>query len=216
VAIEKGHVRGVELDDGHFLAASHVILATPPDVATLITGGVVDTSACVAARAACLDLGLARLPRPAVRFAFGVDRPLYYSVHSATAALAPPGRAVIHAAKYLDPLQRHDPRQDEAELEAMMDRLQPGWRSEVEVRRFLPAMTVTFGLPTAAAGGTLGRPSVRVPGTAGLYLAGDWVGDEGQLANAAIVSAARAADLVMSTITHSDQANRVPAGVPSA
>ena len=50
-------------------------------------------SAEVPVRASCLDVGLVRLPRPENRFALGVDRPHYFSVHSATAALAPDGQA---------------------------------------------------------------------------------------------------------------------------
>ena len=50
-------------------------------------------AALVPVRAACLDLALSRLPRPDRNFALGLDRPLYLSVHSATAALAPPGAA---------------------------------------------------------------------------------------------------------------------------
>ncbi|MCU0878316.1 MAG: FAD-dependent oxidoreductase, partial [Pirellulaceae bacterium] len=53
-------------------------------------------------RAACLDVALAKLPRPQHRFALGVDQPLYFSVHSAAAQLAPDGVAVLHVMKYLE------------------------------------------------------------------------------------------------------------------
>jgi hypothetical protein len=50
----------------------------------------------------CLDVVLSSLPDKDTLFAVGVDRPLYYSVHSAYAKLAPPeGGALIHVAKYL-------------------------------------------------------------------------------------------------------------------
>ena len=49
---------------------------------------------------------LARLPQPRATFALGIDRPLYLSVHSAVAALAPAGGAMIHVAKYLGDRRR--------------------------------------------------------------------------------------------------------------
>ena len=48
-------------------------------------------------------------------------------------------------------------------------------------------------MPTAAAGGFAGRPPVAVDGAPGLYLAGDWVGDEGFQLDASLASAAAAA-----------------------
>ena len=49
----------------------------------------------------CLDVALSSLPDKDVLFALGVDRPLYFSVHSAHAKLAPEGGALIHVSKYL-------------------------------------------------------------------------------------------------------------------
>ena len=43
-------------------------------------------------------------------------------------------------------------------------------------------------LPTAAAGGMAGRPDVAVPGLDDAFIAGDWVGTRGLLADAAIAS----------------------------
>jgi len=54
-------------------------------------------------------------------------------------------------------------------------------------------MTVTNGLPIAAAGGIDGRPDVVVPNTPGAFIAGDWVGRRGLLADAAIASGVDAA-----------------------
>jgi len=45
-------------------------------------------------------------------------------------------------------------------------------------------------------GGFPGRPSGRVPGLENVFLAGDWVGSVGQLADAAIASAVDAARAV--------------------
>jgi hypothetical protein len=62
----------------------------------------------VPVRAACLDVGLARLPEPRRTFALGLDEPTYLSVHSKTAKLAPEGAAAIHVAKYLSTEERAD------------------------------------------------------------------------------------------------------------
>jgi putative transposase len=51
---------------------------------------------------ACLDLALTRLPRTETHFALDIDEPLYFSVHSTVADLAPAGAATVHVAKYLD------------------------------------------------------------------------------------------------------------------
>src|SRR5690606_7456816 len=100
--------------------------------------------------------------------------------------------AVIHVAKYLG-RQASDPRRDERELEALVDLVQPGWRELVLQRRFLPDMLVAHDLPTAARGGTAGRPGPELPGAPGLYVVGDWVGPDGMLADATLDSARRAA-----------------------
>ena len=66
----------------------------------------------------------------------------------------------------------------------MLDQLQPGWREVVIERRFLPRMVAASALATAADGGLAGRPGPQVPEAPGLYLAGDWVGPQGWLADA--------------------------------
>jgi phytoene dehydrogenase-like protein len=198
VIIESGRVRAIHLDEGDVVEATDVIVATPPKFAReLVKSGGVAAWQTLTANVATLDLGLTRLPNPATKFAVGIDRALYYSVHSATALVAPEGQALVHVAKYLDPMGQSDAKRDEAELEGVMDLLQPGWRTHVVARRFLPSMAVTHGVPTAREGGLGGRPAVVVDRIAGLYLAGDWVGAEGQLANAAVSSAARAVDSIV-------------------
>ena len=68
-------------------------------------------------KAACLDIALERLPEPQTTFALGIDRPLYLSVHSAAAKLAPEGNAVVHVAMYLGSENPADPKAVEHELE---------------------------------------------------------------------------------------------------
>jgi len=208
---EGGPVSGVRLADGASLDADAVILAVPPAAAAALVeagagpaGAAADEAArglrafagaAIPVRAACLDVGLARLPRPAAWFALGVDRSLYLSVHTAWARLAArEDGAVVHVAKYLGPERPdRDPAADERELEGLLDLLQPGWRAEVVERRFLPSIAVSNALVTAAGGGTRGRPAPAVAGAPGLFVAGDWVGAEGMLADAALASAREAA-----------------------
>ena len=49
-------------------------------------------------------------------------------------------------------------------------------------------MTVLGGVPTPAAGGLAGRPAIDSTGVAGVYVAGDWVGPRGWLADCALSS----------------------------
>jgi phytoene dehydrogenase-like protein len=195
-------VEAVRLADGTRVPVSGVILAVPPaEAAGLLGGGArAEVQAWAAAalpvRAACLELGLASLPRPRSLFALGVDRPLYLSVHSATARLAPAGKALVHVAKYLGP-GTHDAKADERELEGLLDLVQPGWRTAVVTRRYLPAMTVSHALVTAAGGGLAGRPGPALASLRGCWVAGDWVGAQGMLADASLASARRAAQLAL-------------------
>jgi hypothetical protein len=76
-------------------------------------------------------------------------------------------------------------------LEQHADLAIPGWREQVELARFLPNMTVT-----AAAFSPQGRPAVDELGIPGVALAGDWVGTEAMLGDAAVASALRAAAVV--------------------
>lgn len=199
---DDGRRRRVRLAGGETVLADAVIITGPPHAAAaMVTGPGSDAlrgwaEAAVPVRTACLDVGLSRLPRPHVTFALGIDRPLYFSVHSAVARLAPAGGALIHVAKYLDG-RTDDVKADERDLEVLLDLLQPGWREAVVERRFLPNMAVANWLPTAASGGTAGRPGPEVPGADNLFVAGDWVGPEGLLADASLASARRAARLAV-------------------
>jgi phytoene dehydrogenase-like protein len=148
-------------------------------------------------RSACLDVALSRLPRPRLRVAFGLDRPMYLSDHSASARLAPQGIAVLHVMKYLGAGCEGPAEHVESELEGYLEALQPGWHAHVVARRFLPGLTVAHGLPRADEGGLAGRPGVEVVGHPHVFLAGDWVGAAGMLADAAAASANEAARRVL-------------------
>lgn len=194
-------VRGVRLDDGSTLAAAAVIVATTPDVAAQVIGDERLAQQPAPVRAACLELGLSRLPDPKVTFALGLDQPTYFSVHSATAQLAPEGAAMVHVAKYLPADDGMDARATERELEGVLDLTQPGWRDVLRERRFLPDMTVVSAMATAERGGFAGRTPVEVAGTRGLFLAGDWVGPEGWLSDASLASAKAAAQAALQPST---------------
>lgn len=189
--------RGVVLAGGENVDADAVILATEPGIAADLLPALpafrrrVDSLLPI--EAACLDLALTSLPVPKRTFGLGIDQPLYFSVHSAGAKLAPGAEAVIHVAKYLPIGEKNDPDADLAELEAYVDLLQPGWRERVLHRRYLPSMAVVHAAATAEMGGVAGRLAVDAPGVPGVFIAGDWVGPKGMLADVAFGSGRDAA-----------------------
>jgi phytoene dehydrogenase-like protein len=146
-------------------------------------------------RLVCLDVALSSLPDKDALFALGVDRPLYFSVHSAYAKLAPEGGALIHIAKYLGTSIAPKPREDQPELEELLDLMQPGWRQVLVKKRPLPNMVVSNAVVTAATDGLAGRPDAKIADN--LYIVGDWVGKEGILSNASVASAKHAAQLIL-------------------
>jgi phytoene dehydrogenase-like protein len=201
---EEGHT--VRLANGDSYPAAAVVLAIGPRAASvLVANGTHKELNCwvsqsVPARAACLDVALRRLPEPQHLFALGMDRPLYAAVHSAWAKLAPEGSALVHTLKYLQPDEPAEPLAIRQELEALLDLVQPGWRAEVVEQSFLPQMAPSNAVVLARQGGLPGRPGPAVPGIRNLYVAGDWVGAEGQLADACFASARSAARMIMSAL----------------
>jgi phytoene dehydrogenase-like protein len=196
---------------GARLAAETVILAVDPATALQMVGDAGFTrgwSELKPVTAACLDVALSKLPDPKRTFAIGLDRPVYFGVHSVHAQLTPHGGAMVHAAKYqTERLVSYDDNYDdelvrmneamravERELESLLDEVQPGWREFVVHRRFLPSLTVSNALITPG----VVRPPVETP-VRGLYLAGDWVGTEGLMADAALSSARKAAMAIVSS-----------------
>jgi phytoene dehydrogenase-like protein len=195
----------VQTATGERWRARSVVLAVGPKAAHKMVVGPASAmldvwaSACVPARAACLDLGLRTLPRPATTFALGVDAPLYFSVHSNAARLAPGGHAMIHAMKYLSPDDDGSADGHARELDSWLDLCQPGWRDALVTRRYLPDMIATNDIVRVSDGGGGGagaRPGPSVPCADGLFVVGDWVGSEGMLVDASLASAAEAARLV--------------------
>jgi phytoene dehydrogenase-like protein len=203
-----------EYEQGARIPAETVVMAIDPGSAAELLRAGGDASMCnewASMRPVgltCLDVALSSLPNPDGLFALGIDKPTYLSVHSAWAQLTPKGGALIHAAKYRKghaPIadmeieqsgseRRAEVAADERELEWLLDSMQPGWRNVLVHRRFLPAMTVS----NAMVAPSMTRPSPATP-VRGLYLAGDWVGDEGLLSDAALLSARAAAQAAIAS-----------------
>lgn len=142
------------------------------------------------AKVATLDLALTNLPNPDVYGAYGLDKPLYLSLHSAFAKLSTDGNGVLfHAMKYLDSSIKPNPLQDKLELEGLLDMVQPGWRKMVIRQRFLPNMIASNTVINNNNGIMEHRPDTEVPGVDNLYIIGDWVGPDGMLADTSLASA---------------------------
>lgn len=203
VDYENGRVTGVRLRTGEIVPASAVIIAaSPTDALKLVDGGeypalrqIVDEL--VPAQLACLDVALSCPPSAQHPVVQDMQRPLFLSAQSLFSQVAPEGGALIYAFKQLDPRQTTDPHDDERELESLLDAAQPGWREVLVKRQYLPRIDALGTLPLVKNGGFDGRPDIHVPGIDGLYLAGDWVGPEGFLADASLASARQIAQLLL-------------------
>ncbi len=163
-----------------------------------------------APEAAVLDLALDQMPTRH-RFLLGVDEPTYFSVHSPPARMAPDGKVAAVAMRYLAPSDDGTANAHRSSLESMAELA--GIGTPVH-SRFMRRMTVTNGLPIAAAGGIAGRPKLAVPSLDGAFIAGDWVGARGLLADAAIASghdAAVAASQLVSATTATPTASATSA-----
>jgi phytoene dehydrogenase-like protein len=207
-----GHRLVLGFDDGRRLIARSVVLAAGgPSVAARLVGGrsvSLDAAAAsaVPVHAACLDLGLRRLPRPSTRFVLGTDKATYASVHTPAARLADHGH-VVH-------LMCYEPEDhiDVGDLEALADELQPGWRDEEAARQVGQRRVVAFDRPQPGTG-LDGRPGPIVADLPGVFVAGDWVGPSDLLGGAAIASG-RAAGVAASRHRALDRPNSAVATVP--
>lgn len=143
------------------------------------------------AEAAALDLALDAMPSR--RFLLGLEEPTYFSVHSPPARMSPEGKVAAVAMRYLAGADAGSADHHRASLEHVV-RL-AGVGTAVRTR-FLRRMTVMQAIPIASGGGLAGRPGVDVPGVADAFIAGDWVGGRGLLAEASIASGHEAARTV--------------------
>jgi hypothetical protein len=174
-------------------AATAVLAVGGPDAVAELLGGPPPGQIPLGppAATACLELGL-RTPPP-TRFIIGIDDPLYLSTHCPPADLAPEGGAVVHVMRYVRHDEERASEQTRAELRDVA-RQAGVTDDDVVEERFLARMIVTGAIPTAPHGFERRQP-VRVEGRPAVLLAGDWVGREGLLGDAALASGAVAGRL---------------------
>jgi phytoene dehydrogenase-like protein len=177
----------VRTDDGVFTARSVVLAVGTPDAARSVLPvdpGWGDLGGPVTA--ACLDVGVSRTPSPG--YVLGVDEPLYGTTQSPPARQAPDGQGVVAIIRY----QASSAAEDRPLLEGHLSEVGVA-EEDVVTSRFLARMVVSGVLPRADRGGLAGRPGVSSTGVPGVFLAGDWVGSVGLLADASLASAQEAA-----------------------
>lgn len=154
-----------------------------------------------AVEASVLDLGLAE--RPPVGAHLGLDRELYATVHSTAAGLTPPARHLVGVARYRRPEDDDDPAFGPDQTRVILEnhaRAMGADPDRAEMHRYLHRLTVTGGMPLADRGGLAGRPPVTVEGRSRVFVAGDWVGANGLLADASAASAIEAVEAARAAI----------------
>ncbi|ULL17237.1 NAD(P)/FAD-dependent oxidoreductase [Paenibacillus sp. H1-7] len=203
IMLKNGSVNALKLSDGTVIKVSSIIAAVGPhEVYRLVP----DAEAMSISRwraesrplyAACLDVALRNMPYPERVFALGLDKPLYYSKHSGAVKLSDNGAHVLHVMKYNDNEYASNPKSDEKELIDFLELLEPGWDKEVVSIRFSPNVLVAHDSRTIHHHGAGPAPNPAVLEVPGLFVAGDWVGSEGRLADAAMASSKLAAEEVL-------------------
>jgi predicted NAD/FAD-dependent oxidoreductase len=175
------------------------VMALPPALVEKLAPGALPqgfSQTLVNAKIACFDICLRELPNWNNTFVLGLDEPLYYSVHSATAKLTHGDGIVLHMGYYL----KHEEHGTQEHLKLMtdlLDKLQPGWQDQLVYKRFLPNMVASYATPLASRNGLGGLPTPKLPGASRILAAGDWVGTGHFLADASAASALEAAHLVV-------------------
>ncbi|MGA9276974.1 FAD-dependent oxidoreductase, partial [Ilumatobacter sp.] len=165
-----------------------IVAAGSPTLVGHLTGRAYDVGP--SADVSCIDLGLSAPPPH--DFVIGADRPFYFSNHSTVAKLAPEGSFVVSAMQYLTADTEPDPDMIWSDIDRIgID------RDDVTVSRRLHRMTAVSAIPTVETGGRRGRPSVTATDHDHVFIAGDWVGSEGHLADASIASALAASQAAL-------------------
>lgn len=170
---------------GAVVARSVVIASGGPELAARLAGrdpGWVEQAG-PPVEAACLDIGVT--VAPSVELIVPGTSPLYFSVHSPTAALGPKDQFLISLLRYLEPgdVPSHEVLRSELEAHAARG----GVGTERVFDRFMASITVAWGrqLPDRS------RPRGDELGSEGIFVAGDWIG-ESLLADAALASGSTA------------------------
>lgn len=207
-------VRAVRLRDGSTVGADAVVVAAADArrVAALLDGPgqervAAATAAVVPVRMAHLDVALRPLPHDRFPNVFGLDEPVYLTVPSDVAAVAPTDGAVISVGRYLTPGEETG--EHRASLERVLDIAQPGWRDHVVDARYTPHSMVSGDHARWATGGVAGRVRADAAGVPGLAIAGDWVGPVGMLADASIAAGKAAAESALAAVADSSPTVRM-------
>jgi len=184
----------VETSDGGMVAGAAVIAGLSPDAVERITGTTIAGRGEQGSplHAASLDLALSRAHSGIV---FGIDEPLYLSPHAPVAKLAPDGHGLVSLLRYApdgEPPETGDVQSVRGRLRALAT-MAGIVDADILHERYQHRLVVANSFPAARAGGLRGRPAVDALGIAGVFVAGDWVGPEFQLADAASASGESAA-----------------------
>jgi glycine/D-amino acid oxidase-like deaminating enzyme len=199
ISTAPGGVVVTTVDGEQVEAGAVVVAAGGPEVAGRLASAPVRGADRLGApvTASVLDLCLRR---PVPRLAFGLDVPHYLSSHAPSAAVAPAGRGLVSVLRYHRPGEHPaEPAMQRAELRAVAELagIDP---ADVVHERSLHRLVVAHGSPTAAGGGLAGRPTIDALGVPGAYVAGDWVGPVGLLADASAASGTAAARAALDVI----------------
>ena len=186
----------IETPTGRIDARSAIVAGLPPTAVERLTSASIRGGEQVGSivYGATLDLALNRVHAGLM---FAIDEPLYLSPHAPAARLAPDGCGLVSVFRYV-PADETDgsAAADRARLRRFAD--QAGIvQNDIVHERYLHRLVVAHGLPTARGGGLRGRPTVDALGMDGVFVAGDWVGPSGQLADASAASAIAAAELAV-------------------
>jgi phytoene dehydrogenase-like protein len=182
-AVEPGRV----VASGGDVAARSIVLATGgPAVVERLAGRPSAGTTMLTAPSTTTVLDLC-LTRPHEGVTLGLDRPYYLSPHAPLARLAPPNGALVTLMAYhrvgdksaVGPIRTE--LREMAKLAGITDDI-------VEHERYLAECTVAHGGPSAAGGGMAGRPTIDALGLDGVFIAGDWVGPEGLIADCSAAS----------------------------
>ncbi len=184
--------------DGSAIPCNDVVIASSPNVADKLLAPLLGRSSFVASARPCtaavLDLGL-RGEWPGPRFVLDLDQPIYLSVHSDAAKVAPEGHTLLSLIWYRHSGEQLSAAELRERLERQVRRWMPNFEQAVVVEQFLPDITVSQDIPQASRGGLAGRAPTQID--EGLHLVGDWVGDRGMLLDASLASATTASDAIM-------------------
>jgi phytoene dehydrogenase-like protein len=200
VAIEHQNriVQHIRCEDGTLIEADHIIAAVPPAAAYRLVPQAEATALrtwkqqSIEMTSACLDVALRRLPNAKHQLVYGIDQTALLTNQSRASHLSDEGAQVVSVIKYQG--REKDTEQDLRDLELMLDLAQPGWRSEVVAKQYLPSITVSHDFVHLQ---RKQAPGPSVPEIAGLYVAGEWASHGEMLVDAATASAKRAVQHIL-------------------